>query len=184
MARVVLYDANALYGVLQRDLLVRAGIVGFVQAKWTDKILDETFESIIGNRPDLDPVALRRTRELMNCAIRDCLVQGYEWRIQDLDLPDPDDRHVLAAAIHCEARVIVTRNLGDFPDAALAPFEMVARSPDDFLAGLVEEDPARMWQVITDIAVTVFGSPSGDEMLARLKKNGLVKTASGLAVYS
>jgi hypothetical protein len=43
----------------------------------------------------------------MNEAVRDCLVTGYEGLIHTVDLPDPDDRHVLAAAIHADARAII-----------------------------------------------------------------------------
>jgi hypothetical protein len=51
----------------------------------------------------------------MNKAVRDCLVTGHEPLTEGLKLPDPDDRHVLAAAIKAGAQVIVTRNLKDFP---------------------------------------------------------------------
>jgi hypothetical protein len=58
--------------------LIRVAQDGLVQAKWTNQILDETFESIAKQHPDLNPVKLARTRDLMSGAIRDCLVTGYE----------------------------------------------------------------------------------------------------------
>lgn len=67
------------------------------------------------NRPDIPAARLDLLRDLINRAVRDCLVQGYEPLIKGLKLPDPDDRHVLAAAIKAGAQVIVTRNLRDFP---------------------------------------------------------------------
>jgi hypothetical protein len=51
-----------------------------VGARWTDRILDESFRNILANRPDLVPGSLDRTRELMNRALRDVLVTGYEGR--------------------------------------------------------------------------------------------------------
>jgi hypothetical protein len=96
---VVLYDANVLYPSTLRDLLIRVAQAGLVQAKWTERILDEAFSSLSTNRPDLDSAKLARTRELMNQAVRDCLVAGYEQLVDAVELPDPDDRHVLAAAI-------------------------------------------------------------------------------------
>lgn len=84
MAFVVVYDANVLYPSILRDLLIRIAQAGLVQAKWTDKILDEVFRSLIKNRPSLDPVRLDRTRALMNRAVRDCLVTGYESLIDAL----------------------------------------------------------------------------------------------------
>ncbi|MNW21221.1 hypothetical protein D3C71_2220120 [compost metagenome] len=43
----------------------------------------------------------------MDRAIPDGLVEGYQDLIEGLQLPDKDDRHVLAAAIRCNASVIV-----------------------------------------------------------------------------
>lgn len=115
MPFVVVYDANVLYPSSVRDLLLRVARAGLVQAKWTDEILDEVFRNIKANRPDLDPARLDRTRKLMNDAIADVLVSDYEPLIEILDLPDPGDRHVLAAAIKSSAQVIVTENLKHFP---------------------------------------------------------------------
>ncbi|MFD5249706.1 PIN domain-containing protein [Amycolatopsis sp. NPDC058340] len=94
---MVLFDADVLYPNVLRDLLLRIAQSGFVQAKWTDEILDEVFRNLRRNRPDLDPRKLDRTRHLMNASVRDCLVTGYEPLVATLDLPDRDDRHVLAA---------------------------------------------------------------------------------------
>lgn len=76
MSFVVLYDANVLYPSTLRDLLIRVAQAGLVQAKWTDRILDEVFDALSANRPDLDSQRLARTRSLMNAAVRDCLVTG------------------------------------------------------------------------------------------------------------
>ena len=132
MPFVVLYDANVLYPSTLRDMLIRVAQAGLVQAKWTHEILDEVFSNLIRNRPDLDPAKLARTRELMNSAVRDCLVTAYEPLIDSLTLPDADDRHVLAAAIKARAQVIVTNNLKDFPSAVLDAWDMEAKSPDGF----------------------------------------------------
>jgi hypothetical protein len=78
MTFVVIYDANVLYGNTLRDLLVRVAQAGLVQAKWTHKILDEMLGNLAANRPDIPTEKLTRLRELMNAAVRDCLVEGYE----------------------------------------------------------------------------------------------------------
>jgi predicted nucleic acid-binding protein len=119
MPFVVVYDANALYGNAQRDLLIRIAQSGLVQAKWTDQILDEMLSNLGKKRPDIPAEKLGSLRDLMNKAVRDCLVTGYEPLIESLRLPDPDDRHVLAAAIKSSAQTIVTTNLKHFPEAAL-----------------------------------------------------------------
>ena len=115
MAFIVLYDACVLHPAPLRDLLIRIANTGVVHARWSERILDECFRSILTRRPALKPDALARTRELMNDSVSDCLVEGFENLIDGLSLPDLDDRHVLAAAIRAGAQVIVTANLRDFP---------------------------------------------------------------------
>src|SRR5688572_6989324 len=138
MAFTVIYDACVLYPAPLRDLLIRIGSKGLVHARWSDQILDESFRNILANRPDLSPAALDRTRDLMNRALRDVRVTGYEGLIDGLTLPDPDDRHVLAAAIRAGAQVIVTANLDDFPEPALTPFAVEAVHPDDFVTHQID----------------------------------------------
>lgn len=121
MAFVVVYDASVLYPNTVRDLLIRIAQSGLAQAKWTEQILDEMFAALRRNRPELEPEKLDRTRSLMASAVRDWRVTGYESLIDPLKLPDPDDRHVLAAAIRARAQVIVTSNLRDFPVEMLRP---------------------------------------------------------------
>ncbi len=115
MAFVVIYDACVLYPAPVRDLLLRIATTGIVRARWSERILDECFRNIVVQRPDLAPQALERTRRLMREAVPDCMVTGFEHLEDGLDLPDPDDRHVLAAAIRANAQTIVTFNLRDFP---------------------------------------------------------------------
>ncbi|KAA9166777.1 hypothetical protein FPZ12_000770 [Amycolatopsis acidicola] len=81
-----------LYPNALRDLLIRIAQGRSVRAKWTEEILDETFRSLKEKRPDLDPDKLDRTRRLMNSAVRDCLVTGYEPLVPMLELPDADAR--------------------------------------------------------------------------------------------
>ena len=82
-------------------------MTGLFRARWTDQIHDEWIRNVLANRPDLKAEQLKRTRELMDAHALDCLVTGYEKLIAGLTLPDPDDRHVLAAAIRasvCDGR--------------------------------------------------------------------------------
>lgn len=129
MAFVVIYDANVLYPSVLRDVLIRLAQSGLVRARWTDRILDEVFRNLLANRPDLDPGKLARTRELMNASVRDVLVEGYEALMNALTLPDPDDVHVLAAAIRSHAQVIVTTNVRDFPEFELGRWDIKGETP-------------------------------------------------------
>lgn len=181
MAFVVLYDANVLYPSTLRDLLIRIAQAGLVQAKWTDQILDEVFRNLTANRPDIDPQKLARTRDLMNRAVRDCLVTGYEPLIDAVELPDPDDRHVLAAAIKARAQVIVTNNLKDFPPASLAPWDMEAKSPDDFILDQIDLSRDTVFAAVQRIADSRANPPAiFADVLAMLERDGLVEASAAL----
>lgn len=181
MSFVVVYDASVLYPSVLRDLLIRIAQQGLVQGRWTGEILDEVFESLQRNRPDLDPVALKRTRELMVAAVRGCLIVGYETLIPALELPDPDDRHVLAAAIRARAQVLVTANLRDFPVQALARWDIEPKGPDAFVLDQISLHAKAVWGCVQKIADS-WRSPPGtlEDVLVRLERSGLVESAARL----
>ena len=157
MQTVALCDANVLYPSTLRDFLLRLALERIIRIYTTEQILDEAFNNLWANRPDLDPARLQRTRCLMIKAVPDLLVSNYEEWIEHLDLPDPDDRHVLAAAIAVGADVIVTSNLKDFPARILTPYGIVAQEPDEFLSELHEIAADEMESVIQDM-VTAWRS--------------------------
>jgi len=97
--------------------------------------------SVLKRFPDIKSEQLERVKDLMDKAVPDCLVRGYEGLEADLELPDPDDRHVLAAAILSHAGVIVTYNTNDFPAEVLAPHGIEAQHPDDFITHLFGLSP-------------------------------------------
>lgn len=176
-----MYDANVLYPNSLRDLLIRIAQAGLVQAKWTDQILDETFRSLKDHRPDLDPVKLDRTRELMNKAIRDVLVTGYEPLIEILDLPDPDDLHVLAAAIKANAHLIVTENTKDFPPEVLMPWNLAAQTADDFVLGLIDLNRQAVYAQVQRMADSFRNPPSTvEDTLDSLEHVGLLRSVAAL----
>ena len=132
MRYTVIFDACVLYPAPLRDFLLRLSGTGLFCAKWTDQIHNEWMRNVLKNRPELKE-KLPRTRELMNRAVPDSLVTGYAPLIDNLELPDPDDRHVLAAAIRSNAQAIITFNLRDFPAAALEQYDIEAIHPDAFI---------------------------------------------------
>jgi predicted nucleic acid-binding protein len=181
VAFVVVYDANVLYPNSVRDLLIRIGQAGLVQAKWTNQILDETFGSLLRDQPHLDPEALTRTRALMLRSIRDCLVSGYEPLIGGLELPDPDDRHVLAAAIKARAQVIVTANLRDFPADQLKPWDIEAKHPDHFVLDQIDLDRQAVYGAVQRIADSRRKPPASvHDVLTSLERAGLVEAVAAL----
>ncbi|RSZ62433.1 PIN domain-containing protein [Corynebacterium hylobatis] len=175
----VLYDANVLYPNMLRDILIRLASTGIFRARWTDQILDEVFRNLETNRPDLDPVKLRRTRQLMCKAVDDCLVTGYEDLIEALTLPDPDDRHVLAAAIRCGAQVIVTENKRDFPSEVLNRYNIEIQGADEFLCDQIDLFGPRVHQAITYAAAAFKNPPRTiDDVLDALAKSGAPSAAA------
>ena len=181
MAFVVLYDACVLYPAPLRDLLVRLANTGIVRARWSDAILDECFRNVLDNRPDLKPDSLKRTRELMNQAVADCLVTGFEGLVEGLALPDPGDRHVLAAAICAGAQTIVTFNLKDFPAERLAPYNVEAKHPDEFVLDTIDLAPGLVTTVVSEQA-GALRSPrrTVGELLDTLRAQGLVRSVAKL----
>jgi len=160
MIPTVVYDANVLYPSTLRDVLIRVGIEHLAVPRWTDQILDETFRNLAANRPDLSTVRLMRTRALMNAAIPDVLVTGYERHLDAVTLPDPEDHHVVAAALHASASMIVTKNLHDFPEHALTPHGLTAIHPDAFLTDLTARHPDTLAQIVRQIAHAWRANPS------------------------
>jgi predicted nucleic acid-binding protein len=126
---IVILDACVLYPAPLRDLLLWLALSGIYRPRWTEMIHEEWMRSLLKERPDLARDRLERTRKLMDKAVPDSLVSGYEGLIGGLSLPDPDDRHVLAAAIHGGAEIIVTFNLADFPPDTLGHYTRISKSP-------------------------------------------------------
>ena len=154
--------------------------IGLFRAKWTDQILDETFGAIVANRPELAE-RLAGTRQQMNEAVADAIVTGYEPLVSSLDLPDLDDRHVLAAAIRSHAQVIVTFNLGDFPQRQLDPYDIEAQGPDEFALNVFGLAPALVEGVIAQQASDLTNPRiSFQERLTRLETRGLQKLVQSI----
>lgn len=181
MAPIVLYDACVLYPAPLRDLFMQLALADLFQARWTDEIHDEWTRNVAVNRPDLSKASLDRCRKLMDEHVPDCLVTGYEPLILSLTLPDPDDRHVLAAAIHGGAGSIVTFNLGDFPASVLGQFSIEAIHPDEFVCRLFDESPEAVIHAMGLHRASLKRPPkAAAEYLSTLEQCGLKETASRL----
>ncbi len=177
-----LLDANILYPAPTRDIFLQLAVDDVFRAKWTRDIHREWIAALLRNEPHRERAALERTRDFMNQATRDCLVTGYETLISSLELPDPQDRHVLAAAIVGRCDVIVTFNLRDFPETAVTPFEIEVQHPDAFLSSHLDLMPESFRDAVRKIrARLVAPSLSVQDYLAILAGQGLVATAAELS---
>jgi predicted nucleic acid-binding protein len=181
---VVVYDANILYSAVLCDLFMRLATAGLVRAHWTDQIHEEWIRAVLARRTDLSREQLTRRRDAMDRAVPGALVTEYEHLIPTLELPDPDDRHVLAAAIVANAQVIVTKNTKDFPNAVLDPRGVVASGPNGFLLELLGTRHEEMLEVVADHRRSMVAPPRGvDEHLDAYRRNDLTTFADAVAAF-
>jgi hypothetical protein len=135
--------------------------------------------------PDVTHQQAEKIRDLMNAHVADCVVAGYEQLIPSLTLPDPDDRHVLAAAIHCGADIILTSNLKDFPEYILEQYGIEAQDPDDFLTRQLEHAPNVVCAAAKRQRQSLKRPPMDvTDYLASLKRQGLAQTVSRLREFA
>jgi hypothetical protein len=176
-----LLDACVLYPAPLRDFLLHLACTGLFRARWTDEIHDEWVRNLLANRPDLTAKQLHRTRDLMNKAVPDATVTGHMQLVESLRLPDPDDRHVLAAAICGHAEVIVTFNEKDFPRETLAEFGVETQHPDEFISHLITLDWSTVTRALKNQRATLKNPPmSATDLLNTLEQQGLPLSVSQL----
>ena len=174
-----LLDANVLYPAPLRDYLLRLAEEGLYKPKWTEQIQNEWIENLLHKRIDLSKSALDRTKNAMNKAFPDANIDNYEKLNESINLPDPGDRHVLAAAIRGKADVIVTSNLKDFPISETSKFDIEVQSPDEFISNLIHLDEDKCLKAL-DVLVGSLKNPtkSKEEVLDTLANCGISGSVS------
>ena len=178
-------DASALYPALLRNILMRMAVDDLYRAFWTERVQDEWTQAIFRDRPDLPRAQIERTRRLMDKAVDDATVVGYEPLIETLTLPDADDRHVLAAAIHCGASIIVTANLRDFPHEILARYGLEALHPDGFILELFRASPDEVVGALLRLRRALKNPPMTPALLlAAMSRQGLNASAEALGEFA
>ncbi len=178
------YDANVLYPAELRNLLMHLALTGLFRAKWSADVHEEWISALLEKRPDLTRDKLERTRALMDLHAVDALVTGYEDLIPGLRLPDPNDRHVLAAAIRGQANVIVTMNLRDFPSEIVGAFGIKAQHPDEFILHLLDLAPDAVSAAAAEHRGSLKNPPkTATECLEALQRQQLTQSASALREF-
>lgn len=173
----VVYDACVLYPAPLRDLLMNLALTDLFRARWSNMIHDEWIRNVLADRPDLSRKQLERTRMLMNRHIRDCLAEGFEHLIPAIQLPDPNDRHVVAAALHSGANLIVTFNLSDFPAENLEIYNLSAQHPDNFIVGLFGLHREKVLEAVAAHRHSLKNpAKSVEDYLSTMTAHGLIKT--------
>lgn len=173
-------DANVLYLNLLRDLLLSLAAAGLYHARWSAQINEEWTRNLAANRPEIAS-KIGHLLDQVNQAVPDCLVENYTFLIDGLVLPDPNDRHVLAAAIVGHADAIVTANLKDFPANVMAAHGIEVQHPDDFLMNQLELRPFEALEVIKRVRARRKNPPTTPvEFIDMVEKNGLPQAAQHL----
>jgi len=163
---------------------MRLALTNLFKAQWTDKIHEEWMRGVLREGKH-SAEQLEKVRRLMDSHILDAKVTGYESLIDTLTLPDPDDRHVLAAAIRCNADAIVTMNLKDFPEEALRPYGVEVIHPDDFIYYQIDMEPMQCCEALKQQRLALKRPALDVEtFLLTLQKQQLPQTVSLLRKFA
>ncbi|MBD2249793.1 PIN domain-containing protein [Nostoc parmelioides] len=139
-------DSCVLFPMYLRDTLLCASEASFYLPFWSQAILDGTTRNLVSTgRMSLE--SSKRLEARMKAAFPDAMVVVPDELTQVMT-NHPGDRHVLATAVLARADIIVTSNLKHFQQQNLAPWNIEAQSPDEFLTNLYNIDPEKMVKVL------------------------------------
>lgn len=170
----VILDACVLYPAPIRDILLSLAADGLFKAKWSDIIQEEWLRNLLKNRTDLKKSQLNQTIKAMNLAFPDANVDGFEDLIPSIKIPDKDDRHVVACAIRCNADLIVTFNVKDFPKKELSKYDIEIQKPDELISNLIDINPKLACKAFNKMVKRLKNpKKTKDEVLATLENCGL-----------
>lgn len=126
----------------------------------------------------------RRQRQYIETAFPEAIVTGFEPILASVDLPDADDRHVVACAIQTRAAVIVTNNLKDFPSESLSLHKLEAISLDDFIADILDLAGVEAVAALRTMRQR-FNKPELDatNLINKIEKLGLIQAANFLTEF-
>lgn len=181
----VVLDTNVLVGALMRNMILSLAEAGLFRPRWSETTPCEEFErTLLRIAPAFTPENAASRRARIEQAFPEGLVVVDTALMAALRLPDPDDRHVLAAAIQARAALIVTENLRDFPLDCLAAHEIKAIGADDFLADCMDLAGPEAIAVLRRMRAR-FRRPELDAeaLLLKMEQLGLTQTATMLAPF-
>lgn len=167
-------DACALVPIAQADTLLRLAEIGLYRPLWSDMVLNETVAALETVHPDMKRSGAAHKRvDVMRRHFVDACVENWGQVLNAVQLPDPGDRHVVAAAFKGRADVIVTGNVKDFPASQLERFNLSAQTPDEFLLNQLDLEPQPVMELLRSQAADARKPPLElDELLAILEKCG------------
>lgn len=175
-------DACILVPIAPCDTLLRMADCGAFRPLWSERVEEEALRALCEIHPSIDPSRFHSRFRNMNEAFEDARVAGWEPLVDGIELPDPDDRHVLAAALRGRADVIVTENIRDFPAAVLSPLGLEAVRLDEFLLTQFDLNVPATVQILSDQARAMGRPPVTErQLLSRLARSGAPRFAEAVA---
>lgn len=181
---LALLDANVLHPAFLRGAMLWFAEERLYRPAWSPDILAEWRRSVQRRHPDIGDDKLDEMQAIMSEQFADAEITGYDAIVGALDLPDVDDRHVLAAAIVGRCHGVITANLKHFPPDKVAPFKMEIVHPDDFIVNIIDLHPSRAVAACKrHRAAMTKSNPTQDEYLERYKAAGLIQAHGRLSAH-
>jgi predicted nucleic acid-binding protein len=170
----VVLDACVLVPISLADTLLRIAERELYRPLWSARIVAEAVDAIVEIHREIPPEQVQRRFADVDGTFEDARIDGWEDLEDTVTLPDPDDRHVVATAMHGRADAIVTANLRDYPPDILGPLNIEVIHPDDFLLNQLDLAPRIVLEALRDQAAhTRRPVLSTVDLIARLARAGV-----------
>jgi predicted nucleic acid-binding protein len=172
-----------LYPRILRDYLLYSASNGIISITWSDAILDEAVEHLIENVDGFTAESGNLLKQLMNDAYPLAQIEPDTedyLRLQDVHIPDENDRHVLAAALAAEADVLCTANIKDFPDVVMSTFGIEVLAPDSLICVLIANYPDKML-LVHQASITRLRGATDESTIEALRLAGASKAAKAMS---
>lgn len=181
---VVMADANTLYSAALRDILIELALSKVIRLHWSPAIKVELGRALMDHRPDFTAAKVRKLIDAMDATLPEASVMVPAGSTVIARLPDSDDVHVLAAALHADCSILLTFNLSDFPaDQLQQDGGIAAMHPDTFLVSLLTTNAAPVVAVIDAIRRRLSKPPMARSAYCDgLHRSALPQTASLLRI--
>lgn len=178
----VFLDANVIYSITLTDVLLTLAEHDLFLPLWSPNVLQEAQEAASRTLPDAAQQAFRKRLIMMDQAFPESSIHVEESEWSQFDLPDPDDRHVLAAAAQGQADALATRNIKDFPQKLLDSFSIQVITPDDLLCVLLRRNPEATANAIRELIDSRHRPPINiPDFAKRLERSGATQFAAAIA---
>ena len=181
-----LIDASTLAGALRRNLILSLAEAELFRVRWSDRIMEETvgaIAKITDGKADTE-----KQRAAMNRAFPEATVlfaTDVENYLNIDGLPDPNDLHVIAAAVSARADVIVTENLKHFPEEVLQKFNIQALSADVFIADTLDLASGRSLEAVKNMRERMrHPAYTAEGLLEKMESQGMIQSAEFLRDYT